>query len=328
MKVFRRVSFVAIIAIVSVWGLSAKPSFALEEKVFEKKNTEKVTLEPALQEVVLSDQVEVPVTLILENTSSNAESFRLKAVDFGTLDESGGVAFLGTGDPREYDVASWLSLPVEEILVAPESKTKITLTVTNSGKLAPGGHYGAVLFENSSLNTTPDSSRIAVEQVFSALIYMRKVGGEMFALELNEIVYAKSKIKLPENVSLRFTNTGNTHVVPRGSIRITDPIGRTIQKTTLNQESSLVLPGSSRRFEETFVPLATPWIPGHYTALSEYRYDGKDTYEKMTESYWYFPPMSMIVLLSIVAVIVLWKWKKITWSGFKKTFQRSKKKAL
>ena len=324
MKVFWRNSF--IVGLTLYWGLCGKPSFALEEKVFEQKNSQKITVEPALQEVVLEDQVEVPITIELENTADIAQSFILKAVDFGTLDESGGVAFLGTGDPRDYDVASWLSIPVNEILVPPASKTKLTVTVTNSGKLTPGGHYGALLFENSTPNETGEGDPyIAVRQVFSSLIYMRKVGGEIFSLSLDEFSYPKSAFLLPKITSVRFTNDGNTHVVPRGSIRVTDPIGRTVERAILNEESALVLPKAARKFQEDFSSLGLAWMPGRYTVLLEYRYDGKESYEKKIEKHWHFPLPSIAVGAIFIMLLVVAKLRKWSWQGLKKSLRKKQK---
>jgi hypothetical protein len=50
--------------------------------------------------------------------------------------------------------------------------------------------------------------------------------------------------------------------------------------------------------------------------LFEYRYDGKDTYEKKVEKYWYFPPVSMTVIVAAFALFVIakkkqWSWKKV-----------------
>ncbi|MCW1887983.1 MAG: hypothetical protein KIH67_000295 [Candidatus Moranbacteria bacterium] len=287
---------------------------------------QKITVEPALQEVILEDQVEIPVTIELENTADIAQSFLLKAVDFGTLDESGGVAFLGTGDPREYDVASWLSIPVNEILVPPASKTKLTVVITNSGKLAPGGHYGALLFENNTPNSEGQGDpRIAVRQVFSSLIYMRKVGGEVFSLSLNNFSYPKNTFFLPKTTDIRFTNDGNTHVVPRGSIRVTDPLGRTVERAILNQESALVLPKATRVFQEDFSSLGLAWLPGRYTVLLEYRYDGKESYEKKIEKYWHIPLWSIGVITGLVGTVFVVRSRRFAWKNLKKTFGKKQK---
>ena len=324
MKVFWRKSF--IVGSIIYWGLCGKPSFALEDTVFEQKNLQKSTIEPALQEVILEEQVEIPITIELENTADIAQSFLLKAVDFGTLDESGGVAFLGTGDPRDYDVASWLSIPVSEILVPPASKTKLTVMVTNSGKLAPGGHYGALLFENSTPNEAGEGDPyIAVRQVFSSLIYMRKVGGEIFSLKLDEFSYPKNAFFLPKTTSIRFTNDGNTHVVPRGSIRVTDPLGRTVEKTILNEESSMILPKATRKFHEDFSSLGLAWMPGRYTVLLEYRYDGKESYEKKIEKYWYLPVPSVGMGMVLLVVVILAKTNKWSWKKLRKTLSKKQK---
>jgi len=307
--------------LLSIFLIVSEPALAQDEQVFEQKNTQKMTLEPALQEVVIENEPRATASIVLENTASVEQRFNIRLVDFGSLDESGGVAFLGSGDPREYDVAKWMEVPVTDILVAPNSKTRLDVIIKNDDTLSPGGHYGAVLFENNTPdNNTDEKPRIAVRQVFSALIYLRKVGGEVFSFHLENKEYRKDFWRLPEIMSIRFANEGNVHVVPRGTVRISDPLGRTVRKATINESSGLVLPNTKRVFEERFVSISSAWIPGHYSVRTDYRYDGKDSFEVSGEKYWYWPPVTTMIFLaglgSIFGVRYVWKKKK---SSTKKT---------
>jgi hypothetical protein len=307
-----------------------KPALAQTEQVFEQKNTAKVTLEPALQEVVIENEARTTVPIVLENTSSVEQRFNLRVVDFGSLDESGGVAFLGSGDPREYEAAKWLEIPVNDILVAPQSKTKVDVTIKNEDTFSPGGHYGAVLFENDTPDTsTSDEPRIAIRQVFSALVYVRKVGGEVFSFRLEGKDYRKDFWRLPETASLRFANEGNVHVIPRGTVRISDPLGRTIQKATINQSSGLVLPNTKRRFDERFVSLTPAWLPGQYSVRIEYRYDGKDSFEVSGEKYWYWPPVTTGILVLLAGLLLTLRYyRKKGRSLWSRLGKKVEKKAL
>ncbi len=319
-----------VVSLLSISCVLTQPALAQTEQVFEQKNTEKVTLEPALQEVVIENEPRTTVPIVLENTSSVEQRFNLRVVDFGSLDESGGVAFLGSGDPREYEAAKWMEIPVTDILVAPQSKTRVDVTIKNDDTFSPGGHYGAVLFENDTPATdSGDETRIAVRQVFSALVYVRKVGGEVFSFRLEGKEYRKQLWRLPETVNLRFTNEGNVHVIPRGTVRISDPLGRTIKKATINQSSGLVLPNTSRRFDERFVALASAWLPGKYSLRVEYRYDGKDTFEVSGEKYWYWPPVTTGILIVILSVFLTLKYcHKKGYKLSKKFLKKQEKKAL
>ncbi len=319
-----------VVSLLSISFVLIQPALAQTEQVFEQKNRELVTLEPALQEVIIENEARTTVPIVLENTSSVEQRFNLRVVDFGSLDESGGVAFLGSGDPREYEAAKWMEIPVKDILVAPQSKTRVDVTIKNDDTFSPGGHYGAVLFENDTPDTNADDkTRIAVRQVFSALVYVRKVGGEVFSFRLEGKEYRKQLWRLPETVNLRFTNEGNVHVIPRGTVRISDPLGRTIKKATINQSSGLVLPNTSRRFDERFGSLTGAWLPGQYSVRVEYRYDGKDTFEVSGEKYWYWPPVTTGVLVVVFGgVFVLKYYRKKARTLWKKFLKKEEKKAL
>lgn len=280
-----------------------KPALAQAEQVFEqKRESQRVIVEPALQEVVVENEARVDASVILENTTSSGQRYTIRLVDFGSLDESGGVAFLGSGDPRDYQDATWMETGVNDIVVPPNAKAKLDIIIKNDENFSPGGHYGAVLFEKAALegDAAVDKTEVAINQVFSALVYVRKVGGEVFALDFLDHEYRKNFWRLPETVALRFANNGNVHMIPRGTIRISDPLGSVVQKATLNQSSGLVLPQSKRRFEERFQLISFAWLPGKYTVRTEYRYDGKDSFEIVAEKYWYFPPLTGASLLILV----------------------------
>ena len=209
-------------AILFVAIVFLQPALAQAEQVFEQKNSQKITIEPALQEVVIDQEQRKTVLIVLENTTSVGQRYTIRLGDFGSLDESGGVAFLGSGDPRDYQDATWMEAGVNDIVVAPGSKSQLDVTIKNDDNFSPGGHYGAVLFERAALegDAPSDVTEVAINQVFSALIYVRKIGGEIFALSLVNHDYRKSFWRLPEMVTLRFENTGNVHAVPRGTVRI------------------------------------------------------------------------------------------------------------
>jgi hypothetical protein len=133
------------------------------------------------------------------------------------------------------------------------------------------------------------------------------VGGEVFSFRLEDKEYRTDFWRLPERIGVRFSNDGNVHVIPRGTVRISDPLGRTIKKATINQSSGLVLPQTKRYFDESFQTLGLAWLPGQYSLRIEYRYDGKDSFEVSGEKYWYWPPFSMALFGVFVGIIFLAK---------------------
>lgn len=252
-----------------------------------------IVLEPAFQEAILApDQEKTGVEVSLENQSSQEQAFRLKAVDFGSLDASGGVAFLGaSGDQREYALSKWLAFPQSEIILAPRERKTFEAVIENKEDLSPGGHYGALIFESVSRSGGTDENRVAVNQVFSSLIFLKKEGGEIYRARFDGVSFPKSRFRLPRELDFTLSNTGNTHIVPRGKASVKDPLGREVFKAILNEESAIILPDSRRTFKMKFDARALSWLPGSYTLQLDYRYDGKEDFSHEEEQFFFMPPI-------------------------------------
>ena len=179
---------------------------------------------------VQKDQASVPFSVEVTNNTGAAGIFRVSVLDFGTLNESGGVAFLGSSDNLKYGLASWVSLQNDTLVLDPGETKTVSGTIENKESLSPGGHYGAVFFkiEDNSSAAADQNDQVAFNPSFASLLFVRKVGGEAYGLHLDSENIAKNMFSLPDSVKLRFQNTGNVHVTPRGSVEISDPLGRLI----------------------------------------------------------------------------------------------------
>ncbi len=108
-----------------------------------------VTISPAFQQVsIRPDQPSVSFDFLVTNNSDVEYEFGLSVVDFGSLDETGGVLFVGNAEKAlsyRYALSPWVTLEKDRVVVAPHATEKIPITLNNKESLAPGGHYGAVL---------------------------------------------------------------------------------------------------------------------------------------------------------------------------------------
>ena len=268
-----------------------------------------LTVSPAFQEIVLDQKdIQKDFFVSLSNTSQGTVILRVAKYDFGTLDESGGVAFLGASNDLEkkYALASWM-FPEKDILtLGPGETQKILVTVENSDTLGPGGHYGALTF------SVEDASRsvlgregVAVNQLFSTLVFVKKIGGEKYNLELKNVDYQSNLFRFQNRTHLHFLNGGNVHLVPRGTVRVFDPFERMVARGIINEQSALILPESSRVYSFSLENIARSFVPGWYTMEISYRYDGKDDFVKTSLRFISIPPVATVGLLSS-AVIFGW----------------------
>jgi hypothetical protein len=235
---------------------------------------------PAFQEVVLGEgDLERAFSMKVSNTTGSVVALRLSVVDFGTLDESGGVAFLGAQDgfTDAYGLASWMRLESDALALGPGESQAVRVTVENRESLSPGGHYGAVVFHTEKTGDEPASragATVAMDQAFSSLVFVRKTGGETYGLELKEAEASPGLFRLPAKVRLRFRNQGNVHAVPRGLVTVTDPSGRIVRRGEINPESSVILPETFRSYAVALRPVEAAFLPGTYELKVRYRHDG------------------------------------------------------
>ena len=247
--------------------------------------------------------------LTVGNNSSVEESFNISVVDFGSLDETGGVAFL-TVDPdkseRKYALASWISLEKDVVTIASGKSEKIKVTILNKETLAPGGHYGAVL---ATLKSEPGNKqdKVGVNQSLASLIYVQKIGGEIQDLKFKRMEFSKNIFNFPKTVKLRFGNNGNVHVVPRGTVEIKNGTGVIVAKGIINGDSGKILPESFRILELSINRVKKWSWPGIYSLEINYRYDGLESVEKVETKIIYVGYEGTVIVfgLSVITATVV-----------------------
>ena len=250
-------------------------------------------ISPAFQNVILkAGQDQTQYALQLTNTTLTDQNFRLSAVDFGALDESGGVAFLGTPTSElehRYGLAAWMSLGTNTVFVAAGKSVQVSVTIANRTSLAPGGHYGAILATavTDTGKETAGDPRVNLRQVLSSLVLLTKDGGINAELRLTNQSLNRSGLRLPSITAQRFQNAGNVHLVPRGTVVVKDPTGRVVSRGALNDGSGTILPESFRRYETPLMTVGAAWLPGRYQAITTYRYDGTQATKTLATDFWY-----------------------------------------
>jgi hypothetical protein len=268
------------------------------------------------QEVSLGqNQASAQYTVMLTNNSAVSQTFRFEVKDFGSLDESGGVAFLNdaTSDfEKAHGLTNWVSLDKHDATVPAGATVQIGMTIDNAQSLASGGHYAALEAEAQTAPTdAAKNSRVGITQVLSSLLFLLKDGSAPPNLRLvDQTLGGRGALSLPVNVNERFLDDGAVHVVPRGTVTIQDPLGRQVMRGALNEDSGIILPGSFRRYQTPLVQLANAWLPGRYTATTVYRYDGTTTTQSARVSFWYAGAWWLwavaVLLLAMLGLGVWW----------------------
>ena len=279
-----------------------------------------VSVSPAFQNVVLShDMSGKDIIVTLTNKSSVGLNFALSAADFGTLDESGGVVFLGvpvTELEHHYGLVSWMTFDRNRLYIPSAGSKQIQVHIDNRPSLAPGGHYAALLATAiSDTGLAGSDPRVNLHQVIASLILVRKDGGAQPGLDLVGFTpMSKSWLRLPNSADLRFHDAGNIHVVPHGTLSMTDPGGEVIAKGIVNEDSVTVYPESFRKMTSVMQKIKAGWLPGRYMLTVSYRFDNDNTVATESTSFWYLGSALTGLLLALILTlsgVILWVLRKI-----------------
>jgi hypothetical protein len=268
-----------------------------------------ITISPAFQDVTLTQEKDAETfKFSVTNNTSEPHEFSLSVVDFGSLDESGGVLFVGETERKlnyHYGLSSWVTLERDRLVVEPKRTETVKVSVINKESLSPGGHYGAVML--SPVSSTERPTKVQINQVLSSLLFVRKQGGEIYNFGLKSYEAEGHIFKIPDEAQFRFQNAGNVHIVPRGTVTVTDPKGRLVKRGIINTGSAIILPESFRQVKDKLESVGVAWLPGTYTMTVAYRIDGQDAAKTLTSSYFYisFWYVIGVVLLFAVAIMMV-----------------------
>jgi hypothetical protein len=267
---------------------------------------------PIFQNVSLGEnEPQVHCTVELSNTTGTDQAFKLSTLDFGSLNESGGVAFLGssTNDfAKRYGLSKWMRLDADTVTVPAGGSKQIGVTIQNADDLAGGGHYGAVL---AAAQTAPDgpatTPRVGVNAVLSSLVLLIKQGGVVAGMGDVSHTSDGGWLSMPAHVTDRFKNNGNVHVVPRGLAIVKDSFGHEVERAAINEDSGNILPGDYRSYATTLMRLASVSWPGQYTVTTTYRIGGVDQVSTISSTFWYLGKagLTVVILLVLTALAIL-----------------------
>jgi hypothetical protein len=290
---------VTILIAVGLCCLSTRPAHAAPAGI---------TLTPALQNITLNTGGRQTFNISLTNHTASVQTFALYALDFGSLNETGGIVFAGSEGSdliKKYGLAKWISLPSAPVSAAVGETVSIPVTITDSSSLRPGGHYGAIMAAAQTAGVAKGTG-IGIDQTLSSLVLAQKVGGEHHDLRLNKVEQDGNWLHPAMKTKLRFYNPGNVHVVPRGIVQVTTPNGKIVAEGIINDESGLLLPETSRQFYVPMHRLASNGLwPGFYKLKVLYRYDGLDRFAERQQMIFFVNLPGIILTICLVAALIV-----------------------
>jgi hypothetical protein len=275
-----------------------------------------ITVTPAFQQVnIKANETQKPISLSVTNNRPTTQTVTLSAADFNTLNESGGLFFVGTNPTalqKKYGLAKWISLPQKQITLQPKQTVTINATILNLPDLSSGGHYGALMLATENPGQSQSKNSVALHPIASSLLFITKMGGDTHKLSLSNVSISHNLFSLPVSATLRFYNDGNTHVIPRGIVTVTGPKGKLISKGIINDNSGIVLPETFRQYYVPLQKISSSRAFGHYKIKVDFRFDGVEQFRSYQQSFYYLPLVYTLILILGFAALVVAAKKIIT----------------
>lgn len=248
-----------------------------------------ITVSPArLQLTLPKGQQSQAASVMLKNSYSQRLNFA--ATIRGVQQSSDGslVPDVGQGESPFKDILG--VSPATFDLDAGQS-INLTIQLTGSDQLAPGGQYAALL-----VTQVPEKSgNVRLTPAVAAGLFIVKEEGAVRQLTASISRANGSLLKSSNQVDVLFRNEGNVPLTPRAVVRLTDPTGQVVAQGISNEESLTVMPGKDVKVRTVLQPVGSSWHPGKYRLSVQYRYEGSDQTSELAQRQLVVPPKLLAV---------------------------------
>lgn len=306
MKILINASLATLLTFISVITVMTMPIIVNAQEVAQ--NT--ITVSPAYLDIeVPLDQDRVNETITITNTTDQPVTLEIIPTSINQQNLYGGISFESFSGVAN-DSFSFLSFSTDRFVVDSQQSQQIDLSIENRSSLKPGGTYVAVIFRAVAEETANNQ---VVLPAISSLLLIHKQGGEIYNLSLKNISGLPSLLSfsLPSQLGLTFSNQGNTHLQPRGTISFNGLFGRLLAQSTVNESSLYILPDRERLFLQT-IKSAEPLLPFDVVSVEVQGTSGNDRTPYYFESSFIYISLWFLVTCIIIAAIVsLFIYKKI-----------------
>ena len=239
--------------------------------------------------------------LVIYNQTDASSAIELTTLVFSDLPANiqrqifGGMPALT--DQTTNQLSQIVEFEPSSLVLEPSQRQTVKLTILNSATVASGMHYGVI--KVVTLNDPAASKGVLLNSEVYLPIFLEKDGARYERLTVSSFKFKRSNLSLPAKAIIAFTNDGNVHLVPRGTVTIRDPRGRFLAQGVINDRSLRLFPGTTESFEVPLKRLALLFIPGIYHLDITYRYDGTEATQATGR------PFFVLGLPSVAGLVIL-----------------------
>ena len=294
--------------------------------------TNGLKVSPAISNIQVSPgQDSAIINETVTNITGTKLAVNISTKDFGALNGNGSIGFYGSSykeSNNPHSLAASIQIPNTEYFIDPHQSTTISTNINNIGQLSPGGHYSAILFTPFIAISGTTHNQVSFQPSVASLVFLTTPAGGFQSLKLGGFSMSSIGFNLPSNIYILLQNSGNTQTVPRGTLTLKDPLSNVVSQTVINSNSGLILPSTSRLFNESFNTTQNLFkLPGVYHVQFKYHVDGSSNYQVLDKKFIYVNPMIFVVLFVVIVIIKLMisrkKYRKLN-PRTRKRFRRNK----
>jgi hypothetical protein len=195
-----------------------------------------------------------------------------------------------------FDASAWFKIVDGEFILQAGESHKVFFDITPPPKAEPGGHYATVYFEPlvPAEELAPNTAHLTAQ--VGSLIFLTVKGDAVTQLGLGEpLTTVRWRQFGPVPFQFQFKNTGSTHVLPGGSVKLYDWRGNQVDEITW--PPGVVLPKTSRTIKLEWSRRA---LFGRYTAKLEAVYGANHPPVTSTVTFWVVPALAMALIIIFV----------------------------
>jgi hypothetical protein len=265
-----------------------------------------VRISPAVIEETLDPGTTKIYTFLVENLNASEQHYFLFTRNISDVAPGGAPIFADSNqEVTGFDLVDWITLPINELLLAPGEQRSIDFTINVPADASSGSHFGGVFvtadppkFENSGAAVGYQvanivSIRVSGEAVETASIRQFSTG---------KFLYGSQNI----DFNVRIENAGNVLVRPIGPLEIYNSLGKKVGDVLFNEGRAGVFPGKTREFDNI------TWIGdsvgfGRYEAVLSAVYGDDGTRKTMssTMTFWILPLSIIVPAAAVLGVLLI-----------------------
>lgn len=280
-----------------------------------------VTVTPPLIQLSIGPGESWTSTIKIVNNNSYGVTYYSQLMDMRADGEDGRSKFIPLIDEDQSDpsyqsfaLARWITISPDPIVIPAGGSANVPFTVSIPSNAEPGGHYAAILIGTQPGAVSGRGSVTTVSSYVSSLIFVQIKGDAVESGRIREFSTGQSLYQSPNvDFTVRFENTGNTHLHPQGDVTIYNMWGKERGQILINNQDQTfgnVLPQSIRRFQFSWTGEQNVFDIGPYRAVValDFGSNGKQNVSATTY-FWIVPLVPVSIALGAILLFIL----LITW---------------